>query len=211
MVYTRASFNGHVKSIVPDGFSQVGSESMFERIFADRKEVIYYSHSDYFPHGVYVQGVIVKTYFFKVEELLDKMFIASSVKNSYGDTGTISKSLINIEGINYKAFDIEIKDDDTFSSVASEIKKLIQKGAMPFFERYQTLQVVFEETENMPIEQMSNFIGQPLPFRRMMIKKLCNDPGYEGYYKLVTEFYGAEKSKEELSLASHLHQLLSHH
>jgi hypothetical protein len=69
---------------------------------------------------------------------------------------------------------------------------------------------VFEESEKMSIEQMSNFIGQPLPFRRMIIKKLCNDVGYEEYCKLILDFYRAEGAKAEVKLVEQLQRVLDH-
>jgi hypothetical protein len=208
MVYTTEAFKGHLKSITPTGFSQVANKSTYERIFSDRREVISFSHNDYFPHSVYIKGVVVKTYFFAVETRMIEMFASSAVDNVFGDTGTISHVLLDVPGVNYNAFDIEIFDDVTFGQVAIELTKLVYNGAIPFFEKHKTLAAVFDETEKMPITQMSNFIGQPLPFRRLIIKKLCHDVQYEEYYRMILDFYNAEGEKEQVKLAQQLYGLL---
>jgi hypothetical protein len=208
MVYNKVDFYKHVATIVPIGFNMVKDSCMFERHFSDRKEVIHFSHNDYFPHGVFIKGVIVKTYYNKVEELIMKVFQDTGIERLHGDTGTIAQLLTNIEDVNYRVLDTEINNDVTFDIVAIEINKIVEKGAFPFFEYYRTLQVLYEETEKMAIEKMADFIGQPLPFRRMIIKKLCNDPGYNDYYRMVVDFYNSENSKDDVILAEHLNRLL---
>lgn len=174
---------------------------------SDRIEKIIIGYGGY-PDSFRIYTPVVETSFHEVEFLLERVYKQSKVQGLYNHT-TIHQSLINIVGVNYQLFETEINNDDTFNLVASEIKKMIQNGAIPFFKKYQTLNAVFEYTEKMPIEQMSNFIGQPLPFRRLIIKKLCNDSTYEEYYKLIIDFYRAEGAKEEVKLAEQLHLNLS--
>ncbi|HEY9007324.1 MAG TPA: hypothetical protein VIM75_14385 [Ohtaekwangia sp.] len=208
MTYNKEDFYKHVATIVPKGFNMVKDSCMFERLFSDRKEIIHFSHNDYFPHGVFIKGVIVKTYYNKVEELMMKAFHDTGIERLHGDTGTITQLLTSIEDVNYQILDTEISNNVTFDIVAIELKKIVEKGAFPFFEYYKTLQVLYEETEKMELEKMADFIGQPLPFRRMIIKKLCNDPGYNDYYRMVVDFYRSEDSKDDVMLAEYLNRLL---
>jgi hypothetical protein len=209
MVYNKSDFEKKINTLKPIGFesyTNFGSTRFVRR--EDRRVLtIAIGYNEYFPHSIDVKGISVDISFNEVEAVLGSTYKQSKVKGLYNDT-TVHQSLINIEGVNYKLFHTEINNDDTFNLVAREIKKLIERGAIPFFGRYITLSSVFEETEKMSIEQMSNFIGQPLPFRRMIIKKLCNDIGYQEYYNLVWGFYRAECAEEEVELAERLHRIL---
>ena len=208
MAFNTIDLNNGFESIAVEGF-KFKKEVMgysWERENSDKMDRIvigYGGYSDSFK----IYTPIVGIFFKKVEEVLKPAYELSKVKGLYNHT-TIHKSLINIEGIDYKIFDNEINSNKMFERVATEIEKLILKGALPFFEKYQSLKAVFEETEKMDIEKMSNFIGQPLPFRRMIIKKLCNDPSYENYYKLILDFYKAEGAENEVKLTEHLYNLL---
>jgi hypothetical protein len=209
MVYNKSDFNKKINTLKPIGFESYTNFGSTRFVKKEDKRVltIAIGYNEYFPHSADVKGISVDISFNEVEEVLRPVFKQSKVKGLYNDT-TIHQSLIDVEGVNYKLFETEINNDDTFNMVAPEIKKMMVNGAIPFFERYQTVRAVFEDTEKMPIEQMSNFIGQPLPFRRLIIKKLCNDVGYEEYYKLIVNFYRAEGANGEVKLAEQLHRLL---
>ncbi len=56
---------------------------------------------------------------------------------------------------------------------------------MQFFADFSELQEVFNHSESLSIADMVNFIEHPLPFRRMIIKKLVNDPNYEAYSQQI--------------------------
>jgi hypothetical protein len=210
MIYNKLDFDKHISTLGIEEFEirNAVQAYLFVRRKSDRTETMTISYKDYSPHGFYIAGLSVDIFFNSVEQVLKRAYERSKVKGLYNHT-TIHQSLINIVGVNYQLFETEINNDDTFNLVAPEIKKMIENGVIPFFEKYQTLNAVFEDTEKMPIEQMSNFIGQPLPFRRLIIKKLCNDSTYEKYYKLIIDFYRAEDAKEEVKLAEQLHLNLS--
>lgn len=87
----------------------------------------------------------------------------------------------------------EINNESSFREVAIEIYKIINNGALPFFDSYSNLNHVFEETEKMPIEEMAEFIEQPLPQRRIVIKWLCKDKKYQEYVDMVIDYYKSEK------------------
>jgi hypothetical protein len=110
-----------------------------------------------------------------------------NIQQRYGNC-TIHTALHNIKGIDYSKFNIEIQDEASFQIVAEEIKKIVKYGAMPFFEKYQTLEKVWEDMENMEGREMANFIAQPLPIRRMIIKKLCKDKDYEQYAMSIINY-----------------------
>jgi hypothetical protein len=196
MIYNRVDFIRHTNRIIPKGFDRlVENENIFIREFENKRERMDYTGREYFPHGAYFQGVIVSISFYSVENTLSKVLNKYQIGQRYGDS-TIHTVLNDIEGIDYSKFKIEVHNEASFQIVAEEIKKIVKYGAMPFFERYQTLENVFKATEKMPLEQMVDFIGQPLPQRRMVIKKLCNDPNYNEYVNWLIEYYKSENDPD---------------
>jgi hypothetical protein len=142
--------------------------------------------------------------FNKVELILENVLNKYNIKNTFNEFPqfTIKGNIHPVKGVDYEMFDRFISDSEYFSGtkafdfVFDEAEAIVKYGAMPFFERYQTLENVLKETEKMPMKQMANFIGQPLPQRRMVIKKLCNDPNYNEYVNWLIEYYKSENDPD---------------
>lgn len=161
----------------------------------NRTNIIGVGHSGY-PNLYRTSKPHSEIFFNNVETLLDKAYRESSVKRRHGKHPTIRGDERNIAGIDYKVFDIPIKDKFDYPQVLNEVKKIIEQYALPFFEQYNTLEKVWEATEKKEMNELINFIGQPLPHRRMIIKKLCNDPNYEDYAQMVLDYLKKENDPE---------------
>lgn len=209
MIYTREKFKKHITEIEIDDFKIKSGIQAYQFI---RKEdvltkVITISYRDYTPHGFYIDGVTVKIFFNNVETILENTYKSIKMKNRHGITGTIHQSLINLSGIDYTVFKTQIDDKKSFQVVAKQIKNIIKEGALPFFKQFNSLHKIFEYTESQSIEDMSNFIGQPLPQRRMIIKKLCGDEDYKDYVKKLCDYY-KEKNNSDLLIIQEIDSFL---
>jgi hypothetical protein len=177
--------------IVPLGFTRVGTQVLFQKSLPDKIESINLSHSDYFPHSVLIQGVIVNICFpelIKLFEEVESKFTIDTFPNEI-----FRKSLVEIEGVNYKIFELEIKDDETFSVVSSEIVKVIEKGAFPFFEEFSTLEKIADFIAVKKPQDIVPFIqGAKLFVKAIMILKVANHPDY---LKKRDEYYEVLKSQ----------------
>lgn len=193
MVYNKADFKKHIETIQIGGFKLKSAVQayLFVCKHKDKTETITISYRNYAPHGFYIDGVSVDIYFNEVENILHRFKKEYFPDKHYGNT-TIQKVYIKFEDVDYSKFEIEIKDDFTFGKVASEIRKIINNGALPFFAMFSELKTVFEETEKMPIDEMAKFITQPLPQRRIVIKWLCKDIKYQDYVDMVIDYYKSE-------------------
>lgn len=209
MAYSKENFRKHIETLQIEGFKLKSAVQAFLMIRQknDRKETITISYRDYAPHGFYIDGVSSDIYFEEVENILALTNEKLNIKGRYGKTGTIQKVFTKVPNVNYSFFESEINSDFTFNQVAVEVEKIIMFGAFPFFDQFSTLQDVFEESEKMALEEMVNFIGQPLPQRRMIIKKLCKDPRFEEYAKMVIDFYEKEKDIDEPIVRQLYHDL----
>jgi hypothetical protein len=195
MVYNKADFKKHIESIQIDGFKLKSAVQayLFIRKLDDRTETITLSYRNYAPHGFYISGVSVDIHFNKVESVLEKFKNTYFPNNNFGHS-TIHKSFVNLQGIDYSKFEIEIKDDYSFNEVAKEVKQIVEIGALLFFEKFNSLMTVFIITETMEIDEMADFIVQPLPQRRIVLKKICQDINYREYVNIVVEFYKSENN-----------------
>jgi len=209
MVYNKADFKKHIETLQIAGFKVKSAVQafLFVRKQKDKTETITVSYRDYAPHGFYIDAVSSDIYFNKVEGFLSESFNKTKITSRWGETGTITKVFVNLQTVDYSAFDTEVNDEASFMKVAREIEKVFNIGALPFFEKYNALEKVWEETEKMPIEEMVKFIGQPMPFRRMIIKRLCNDANYEEYAKKII-CNSEKKNLPELKALKELYELL---
>jgi hypothetical protein len=209
MVYNKADFNKHIGTLQIEGYKIKSAiqASLFVRKQNNKTETITVCFRDYAPHSFYIDGVSVDIYFEEVERFLLESFNKTGIVSRWGETGTITKTFVNLPDVDYFVFDTEINNEASFMKVAAEIEKIINVGALPFFDKYNTLEKVLEESEKMPIEEMVNFIGQPLPFRRMIIKRLCDDVNYEEYANKIIN-NSEKKNLPELKALKVLYELL---
>ena len=152
-----------------------------------------------YPDSYKIYSPVAEIYFDQVENILENFKKTHFPDKNFGN-GTIQKSFVRLQNIDYSKFEIEIKDENSFNVVAQQIKQIIEIGALPFFKKLNDLMTVFEITETMEIEEMADFIVQPLPQRRMVIKKLCNDSNYQEYVDWLIEYYKSENDEEWIEL-----------
>ena len=188
MVYNKKDFNRHINTIIPKSFSQVKTYCMFQKKIDDRMEIIYFPHRDYFPHGVYMEGVSVEITFPKVENVLRSVFYKYNIQQKYNNS-TVHTALNNIKDINYLKFETEIHDDASFQVVAEEVKKIVEYGAIPFFEKYQTLEEVHNYAMSLQVDDYPNFFLGDGPFKLMIIKKIIKQNDYEDYANKMVEVW----------------------
>jgi hypothetical protein len=164
------------------------------RTKANRIERVMIGYGGY-PDSFKIYTPVVNIYFSEVENVFEK-FKKEHCLNKFTGNSTIQKSFYKLPNVDSTKLKTEIKDLNTFNEVAIELKKIIEDGALPFFEKFNNVNAVFEESEKMAREELRNFIVQPLPQRRMVIKKLCNDPNYQDYTTRLIDYYKSEKDDD---------------
>lgn len=196
MVYNKENFRKHISTINVEGFKlkSVPQAYMFIRKQVDRVETITISYRDYAPHGFYIDGVSVDVYFDDVESILNPLYEKNKIKNIYGNT-TIQKSLVNVDGVVYSKFSTEIKDDQSFGIVAIEVKKIIEFGAIPFFEEFNSLKKVSDALSSMDEEGISSFLSGIVGIKMPLIKRLVNAADFKKELIGRSEFYKEEVFK----------------
>ena len=96
--------------------------------------------------------------FLTIENRLREFYDKYKIALRYGEE-TLRLNLGNLEGVDYGVFDIAINSEHTFQSVALEIDKIINLGALPLFDKYRDIKTLSNALESMSEDEISNFVS----------------------------------------------------
>jgi hypothetical protein len=186
MIYTKEDFKRDIHQVGIKDFELKGVVQgwLFVRDLHYRSEKINISYRDYAAHGFYIDGVSVGITFTEIENILNPLLLKYGVAK---DTSTISKVMNNVNGINYSVFGTEINSQATFNIVATEVKKILDIGVLPFFEKYNSLHSVADLLYDKKPEEIVPYIqGAILLPKSILILKQAGHPNYRNK---LTEFH----------------------
>jgi len=181
----KSKFNDYLSKLVDESFSFNSDWGTWERFKETRIERINIGYNEYLG-SYYLKGMGVYIRFNEVEDILNKVLDKYKIQQRYGDE-TIRSVLNDIEGIDYNKFNMEIHDESSFQVVAEEIKKIVEYGAMPFFEKYKTLEVIHNHAKQLSLDEYSQFFSGYGSFKMMIIKRLLKINDYEDYSKKIVQ------------------------
>lgn len=165
-------FNKNLGDLVNDDFAFNADLGKWERQKANRIEQIFIGYNEY-PGSYYPKGMSVSIKFTEVEDILNKVLDKYQIQQRYGES-TVHSVLHDIAGVDYDKFKIEIHDESSFQTVAEEIKKTVEYGAWPFFEKYSTLDKVNKELNKLDDEHVSTFLSGIVSLKIPLIKKIIH-------------------------------------
>jgi hypothetical protein len=196
MVYNKDDFKKHIDTLQIEGYELKSAIQayLFIRILNNKTETITISFRDYTPHGFYIDGVSADIYFEEVEHILNPLYDKYKIEKRYGNS-TIQKAMVGLRDVDYSKLKIEINGKESFNVVSQNIKKIINKGVLPFFEEFRTLQKVNEEINKLSEEELSNFISGITGIKVPLIKKLTGADDFKKELKERHQFYTIEVFK----------------
>lgn len=197
-------------------------EDILKNIFGDEFRIKLYSDACYieFLHNENPASIAVGliTYPGSI-----KLHETCAIYKRFDEVESILQPILNKHNINlgfwkstiFKPFKVDQYEFDKrdFTAIRGafeNIKSIGLSQRVEFLDLYKELNQVYEVSEAMEVKEMIGFISQPLPLRRMVIKKLCNDSGFEGFCSQYIEsaqkkaktkpsqFKGYDKAAEEL-------------
>jgi hypothetical protein len=149
---------------------------------------------DSYPNCIKLQPITVEIYFDEIENIFNNLLKDNIELNQFGKRGSINKIFSNnkyfIENIRAK----KIENENDFKLIGINLNIFINEYVLPFINKYNNIIDIFLESEKMEMTDLIDFIEQPLPLRRMIIKKLSNDPNYEAYAKTMIDYFEKDKS-----------------
>lgn len=216
--YNKENLQSHLELIKPSGFTleSLDGEFFYTKQDAQKKITITPFYDEYFPHDVVFSSVFVDVLFNNVEQIFHDVYINNSnvdFKHFLNETPTFLKGfsfvLSNTEKDKLK--NTKVFDDSTFYQVKPLLQQMIA-AAVNFVNQNQTLQDFYNLGEAMSIEELTNFYIQPLPPRRMIIKKLTNAPDLNSYAVGLIDRYFNQYNRPQMgnflqSLKNHLDNL----
>ena len=185
-----------LKSISLDGFKfkkVIGGFQWIQKL-PNRTNIIGVGHSGY-PDLYRTSRPSLRVSYDEVEDILDRVYKETEIKKNFEDRSTIKGDTRNIVDVNYKVFDIHIKDKLNYPQVLMELKKIIQQSALPFFQECNSLEKIAELLADKTPQEVVPYIQGAILFpKTILILKLSNHPSFNT--KLL-EYYGVLKKQAE--------------
>ena len=73
------------------------------------------------------------------------------------------------------------KDISEYEEVVNIFNLFYKEEALPFFEKWKDLNVLYEYIKDKTEEELWDILGQFAPMKKAVILKLCNDRNYQGF------------------------------
>lgn len=196
--YNKENLQVHLELIKPAGYTLESFENEFfyTKQEVQRKITITPFYDDYFPHDVVFSSVSVNVLFSNVEQIFHDVYINNSnvyFKHFLNETPTFSEDFSDVLASldEEKLKSTKVFDDSSFYIVKPLLEQMIN-AAINFITQNQTLQNFYNLGENMNIDQQANFYIQPLPERKLIIKKLLSISDYNNYATQLINYYTQE-------------------
>jgi hypothetical protein len=148
-----------------------------------------------YPPIYHIRGVSALMRFDRVEAILESILPKYKL-TSPGIGETIKSTLAGVSAIDYSFSDVDIVDEESYGIVFAQVEKLMKSGALPFFEKYQALEETNRHIESLPINQLSGFVSGDVALKRLVIKRLCNNPDWADYGQMILQFFKENAVKE---------------
>lgn len=215
--YNREDLKVHLELIKPAGFTLESFEDEFyyTKQEVEIKIILTPSYSVYFPSDIIFNSLSVDVLFNNVEQIFHDVYVNNTYvyfKHFLNETPTFKKNFHSVlTQINKdKLKSTQVSDESTFYIVKPILEQMIN-AALSFVNQNQTLQNFYDLAESMPIMEQANFYSQPLPERKLIIKKLLNVSDYHNYATQLISYHTQEGEMDEVNflqaLKTHLDNL----
>ena len=117
-----------------------------------------------------------------------------------GNTESISIEIcVNIDGDYNQSVENGAKlaamilKEENIDKIADEFITFYKQDALPFFEKWKDLNVLYEYIKDKTEEELWDILGQFAPMKKAVILKLCNDSNYQefmdSYFQKQKEYF----------------------
>ncbi|ATA78027.1 hypothetical protein CGC47_02140 [Capnocytophaga canimorsus] len=139
-----------------------------------------------------------------MENILHPILAKNELFGKYISTDEISSSFFNKD--EKKIFlgeigeGIFIKNDTDIENLISELQLFFSNEALPFFEKWHNLNVLYEYIKDKTEDELWEILGQFAPMKKAVILRLCNDSNYQSfmdnYFQKQKEYF--EEDPEDI-------------
>ena len=211
-VYNKENFIQHLEVLKPNGYT-FSNEGYYYKDEVNRKIRIFLDADQDFPFDVRFYGAGVQVCFTEVEQIFHQVWQNfSSLKFEHSlNAPTFKKGFReNVIGTSGYQFLLQNRVADTASfNEAFPYLNQLMNASVNFITQYTTLQDFYNYGEGLATgRERASFYNQPLPARKMIIKKLLNISDYSTYSTDVVNHYNQQPDVEEAAFLQALKNYL---
>ena len=139
---------------------------------------------------IYFQGFDIYIVYIELESIV--MNILSKYDLIGEDYNIIDRPSFNLNEKTLK-YNLEKIKEENIDKIADEFITFYKQDALPFFEKWKDLSVLYEYIKDKTEEELWDILGQFAPMKKAVILKLCNDSNYQefmdSYFQKQKEYF----------------------
>ena len=139
---------------------------------------------------IYFQGFDIYIVYIELESIV--MNILSKYDLIGKDYNIIDRPSFNLNEKTLK-YNLEKIKEKNIDKIADEFIIFYKQDALPFFEKWKDLNVLYEYIKDKTEEELWDILGQFAPMKKAVILKLCNDSNYQefmdSYFQKQKEYF----------------------
>ena len=139
---------------------------------------------------IYFQGFDIYIVYIELESIV--MNILSKYDLIGKDYNIIDRPSFNLNEKTLK-YNLEKIKEENIDKIADEFITFYKQDALPFFEKWKDLNVLYEYIKDKTEEELWDILGQFAPMKKAVILKLCNDSSYQefmdSYFQKQKEYF----------------------
>ena len=139
---------------------------------------------------IYFQGFDIYIVYIELESIV--MNILSKYDLIGKDYNIIDRPSFNLNEKTLK-YNLEKIKTENIEKIANEFITFYKQKALPFFEKWKDLNVLYEYIKDKTEEELWDILGQFAPMKKAVILKLCNDSNYQefmdSYFQKQKEYF----------------------
>ena len=139
---------------------------------------------------IYFQGFDIYIVYIELESIV--MNILSKYDLIGKDYNIIDRPSFNLNEKTLK-YNLEKIKEENIDKIANEFITFYKQDALPFFEKWKDLSVLYEYIKDKTEEELWDILGQFAPMKKAVILKLCNDSNYQefmdSYFQKQKEYF----------------------
>ena len=139
---------------------------------------------------IYFQGFDIYIVYIELESIV--MNILSKYDLIWKDYNIIDRPSFNLNEKTLK-YNLEKIKEENIDKIADEFITFYKQNALPFFEKWKDLNVLYEYIKDKTEEELWDILGQFAPMKKAVILKLCNDSNYQefmdSYFQKQKEYF----------------------
>ena len=139
---------------------------------------------------IYFQGFDIYIVYIELESIV--MNILSKYDLIGKDYNIIDRPSFNLNEKTLK-YNLEKIKKENIEKIANEFITFYKQDALPFFEKWKDLNVLYEYIKDKTEEELWDILGQFAPMKKAVILKLCNDSNYQefmdSYFQKQKEYF----------------------